>query len=198
MIHPDSEIRFVSPAIGYGVFAHRFIPKGTILWVFDDLDQVIPPAKQAMVSPVLQRLLEKYSYQNGRGDRILCWDHGRFVNHSCNPAALAPGFDLELAIRDIQPGEEITDDYGALNIEAAFECSCGFSGCRGTVGPGDFEAYSGHWDALVADAFRQVERVEQPLWELVREQAEIRKVLAGEMPLPSCRAHLLQGPHDRR
>ena len=46
VLHPSSELRYINPSIGYGVFATRFIPKGTITWVFDELDQVVevPPA----------------------------------------------------------------------------------------------------------------------------------------------------------
>ncbi|MHC5084588.1 MAG: SET domain-containing protein, partial [Planctomycetota bacterium] len=33
MIHPDTELRKVNETIGYGVFATRHIPKGTILYV---------------------------------------------------------------------------------------------------------------------------------------------------------------------
>src|SRR5262245_1856685 len=85
MLHPASELRYVSDAIGYGVFATRFIPKGTITWVFDPLDQVISSDKAERIDPGLREALEKYSYVSGAGDRILCWDHSRFVNHSCNP-----------------------------------------------------------------------------------------------------------------
>jgi SET domain-containing protein len=128
-------LRFVSPQIGFGVFATRFIPKGTITWVFDPLDQIISPPKESHLPALLRHQLDIYSYQNGRGERILCWDHGRFVNHSCYPTSLAPGLDLEIAIRDIQPGEQITDDYGSLNLEQPFDCACGFPQCRDRIQP---------------------------------------------------------------
>lgn len=191
MIHPHSELRFVSREIGWGVFATRFIPKGTITWVFDALDQIFVEKDVLHLPTSLQQQLAIYSYLNGRGERILCWDHARFVNHSCRPTSLAPGFDLEIAIRDIQPGEEITDDYGTLNLESEFECACGHGQCRGTVGPADFAHYSDHWDELVAAAFPLIGAMEQPLWDLVREQISIRAILAGESPIPSCRVHSL-------
>lgn len=37
MIHPDTEVRFINPEKGYGLVATKFIPKGTITWVQDDL-----------------------------------------------------------------------------------------------------------------------------------------------------------------
>ena len=52
MIHPDTELRFANPQIGLGVFATRFlIPKGTITWVRDQLDQALPPAAIAQLPP---------------------------------------------------------------------------------------------------------------------------------------------------
>jgi hypothetical protein len=191
MIHPHSELRFVSPEVGWGVFATRLIPKGTITWTFDSLDQVLVAGDICQLPAPLQRQVDIYSYLNGRGERILCWDHARFVNHSCRPTSLAPGFDLEIAVRNIHPGEEITDDYGALNIGSEFACSCGRSECRGTVAPADFERFADYWDELVAAAFPLISAVEQPLWELVHEQASILTILAGESRIPSCRVHSL-------
>ncbi len=191
VIHPASELRYVNPSIGYGVFATRFIPKGTITWVCDELDQVVSAGREARLLPMMRAALDKYSYLNGRGERILLWDHARFVNHSCHPTSLAPGFDLEIAIRDIQEGQEITDDYGSLNLEREFVCACGSEQCRGVIRPGDFDRHGAGWDSLVADAFPLISHVEQPLWDLVAEKTEIRKVLAGEAELPSCRVHFL-------
>jgi hypothetical protein len=53
MIHPDSELRFVSPSIGYGLFATRLIPRGTFTWVRDDLDQIVPPGVEEGPPPML-------------------------------------------------------------------------------------------------------------------------------------------------
>lgn len=198
MIHPDSEVRFVNSTVGYGVFATRFIPRGTITWVFDALDQIVPAQAAAALPPALGRQLGIYSYENGRGERILCWDHARFVNHSCHPTSLAPGFDLEIAVRDIEPGEQITDDYASLNIDAAFACACGFPQCRGIVEPADFERYAERWDDLVGGAFPLIRGVAQPLWDLVREQAAIDQILDGAARVPSCRVHARGAANEPR
>jgi hypothetical protein len=189
LIHPDSELRFVNDSVGYGLFATRLIPKGTITWAVDSLDQIISPARLEELPDLLRDQAHKYSYLNGRGDRILCWDHGRFVNHSCAAACLSPGFDFEIAVRDIAPGEEITDDYGTLNLEAPFPCLCGAPNCRGQVLPDDPVRYAGDWDRLIAEAFSAIGRVSQPLWDLVREKAAIQRVLSGELELPSVLTH---------
>ena len=190
VIHPDSELRFVSPAIGYGLFATRLIPKGTITWVVDPLDQIISPPKLHALPELVKTSAFKYSYLNGYGNRILCWDHARFVNHSCAAACLSPGFDFEIAVRDIRAGDEITDDYGALNLEEPFTCFCDAPHCRGQVLPDDPMRYAGAWDMLVAAAFPDVGRVEQPLWELVREKEEVHRALAGQQQLPSILRHI--------
>lgn len=189
LIHPDSELRFVSPEIGYGLFATRDIPRGTITWVGDPLDQILSEENYKALPAQLQSLAHKYSYLNGRGERILCWDHGRFVNHSCAAACLSPGFDFEIAVRDILAGEQITDDYGTLNLEESFECRCGESGCRGTVRPDDPLRHAEEWDTLIAAAFPLIADVAQPLWSLVNEKDEVKSILlAGGRP-PSVFAH---------
>jgi hypothetical protein len=189
LIHPDSELRFVSPAIGYGLFATRLIPMGSITWAGDPLDQIIQPARLARLPAMLSSHVHRYSYLNGRGDRILCWDHGRFVNHSCAAACLSPGFDFEIAVRDIKPDEEITDDYGTLNPEEPFDCLCGSKNCRGRVLPDDPLRHAPEWDALIARAFPAIAKVEQPLWDLVSEKPAVEQVLAGNATLPSCLTH---------
>jgi len=42
MIHPHTEVRVVSPEIGLGVFATKFIPKGTIMYVIDEMELIYP------------------------------------------------------------------------------------------------------------------------------------------------------------
>ena len=44
MIHTDTELRFVSPEMGFGVFATKLIPRGTLTWVRDDLDRGVAEA----------------------------------------------------------------------------------------------------------------------------------------------------------
>jgi hypothetical protein len=189
LIHPDSELRFVSDTIGFGVFATRLIPKGTITWAGDPLDQILSPGRLDMLPETLRREVRKYSYLNGSGNRILCWDHGRFVNHSCDAVCLSPGFNFEIAVRDIATGEELTDDYGTLNLEEPFPCLCGAADCRGEVLPDDPLRHAGEWDRRISAAFPFIDQVSQSLWDLVREKAEVKEVLAGAIPVPSVLMH---------
>jgi uncharacterized protein len=176
--------------IGYGVFATRPIARGTIVWVRDPLDQTLTVEHAAKLPPLCRELVETYAYTDQRGDRLLCWDHGRFVNHSCAATCLSPGYEFELAVRDIAVGEELTDEYATFSLDRPFSCSCGEPECRGTIRPDDVLRYGDVWDAKVRAAFEEFSRVEQPLWSLVAEAAEVRRVQEREIALPSCRVHV--------
>ena len=185
MIHPDTELRFANPRIGHGVFATRFVPKGTITWVRDRLDQAFTPVAVGQLPAVYHDIILKYSFIDARGHFVLCWDHARFVNHSCTPTCRSAGYDFELAVRDIQPGEELTDDYGSLNLEYDFDCSCGVAACRRQIRPGDLLRYGDMWDSIVADAFHLIPTVPQPLWQLVDEKDAVESALAGRSRIAS-------------
>lgn len=190
MLHPDTELRFINPTIGYGVFATRLIPAGTITWARDELDQVFTPPQVSARAPHLREILDRYCFYDGEGNWILCWDLARFVNHSCDANCLSAGFDFEIAVRDIHPGEELTDDYGTLNLTEPFECHCGAPSCRGVLHPEDPQRLVDEWDTRVRAVFSRLSLVEQSLLPFVRELAAVRDVLAtGEVP--SCRCHLL-------
>jgi hypothetical protein len=189
MIHPNTELRFISPAIGYGVVATRLIPKGTITWVGDALDQMFAAVPNRVLPPILEEQLETYSFRDAQGRRILCWDHARYINHACNANCLSADFDFEVAIRDIHPGDELTDDYGTLNIEASFACLCGHSECRGIICGDDLLRYASKWDSAIHEVLPELAGVTQPLWPLVKEKKRIEKVLAGEQQLPSFVTH---------
>lgn len=189
MIHPHTTLAFIGPEIGAGVVATQLIPAGTIVWALDDLDQRISPQRAHQLWPDMGELLDKYSYFNKEGERILCWDLARFVNHSCRATCLSPGLDFEIAVRDILPGEQLTDDYATLNLTSSFECHCGEPTCRRVVSPGDYEAYAEDWDSALRAAFPRVREVEQPLWRWVRDKYEVERLLdTGNAP-PSILGH---------
>ena len=65
MIHPDTELRFISPKIGFGVVATKLIPKGTITWALDKLDRVFSEAELAAFGNLYQEILDTYCYRVG-------------------------------------------------------------------------------------------------------------------------------------
>jgi hypothetical protein len=189
MLHPSTELRFISKSVGYGVVATAPIPKGTITWAKDDLDRTFSAAEIRAMGPPYREVLEKYAYVDREGLHVLCWDAARFLNHSCDPTSQSPGYDFEIAVRDIRRGEELTDDYGSLNVDPGFEtCGCGAPACRRTIDPDDLVRYGEEWDVALGEAVRLIPRVDQPLWFFVREKAELAEVFAGRAPVaPSIR-----------
>lgn len=180
-MHPDTEIRFINKAKGYGVVATKLIPMGTITWVQDDLDQIYTPAQAEKMHLKSREMLEKYSFRNNKGNFVLCWDLAKYVNHSFNSNCLSTAYDFEIAIRDIQPGEELTDDYGYLNISEPFEAEDEGSS-RTTVFPDDLLRFHKLWDEKIADAFQHFEKVAQPLKDLLSAELSntLGKVLQGK------------------
>ena len=83
---------------------------------------------------------------------------------------MSTGYGFEIAIRDILPGEELTDDYGLFNLKKEFECACGSKNCRKTLKPTDFDTQSEKWDSLVKPVLRNLWSVEQPLITLVDDE----------------------------
>ena len=155
----------------------------------DDLDQIILPDRVERMSAPVKRMVHKYAYIDGRGRHILCWDLARYVNHSCEANCLGSGYEFEMAIRDIYPGEQLTDDYGGLNIEEAFVCKCGSPQCRGVIHPDDILQLVERWDPLLWETFQLLPKVPQPLWPILRQQQEVSDVLEGRAKLASAIAH---------
>jgi len=121
MIHPSTRVQFINEEVGNGLVATRFIPKGTITWVMDPLDRTITQEEFNNLPALFKEILDIYTFRNNKGNHILCWDNGKYVNHSFKSNCLTTAYDFEIAIRDIQPGEQLTDDYGYLNISKPFK-----------------------------------------------------------------------------
>jgi len=186
MIHPHTELRFIDDVIGYGVFAKKLIPKGTITWVQDDLDQIFTPERIAGISPQMQKHLETYCFTNAAGNKVLCWDNAKFVNHSFRSSCMSTAYDFEIAVRDIHPGEQLTDDYGYLNIEDPFEVVDEGTE-RKIVYPDDLLRHHEEWDAQVRARFDDIRIVQQPLLTYVPEETweEFSRVLDGKSEMRS-------------
>lgn len=179
MIHPNTELRLVNPQVGYGVFATAFIPEGTIVYVKDSLEIEVSPEDYARHPKAMQDQLEKYSYIDERGYRIISWDFGKYVNHCCNCNTISTGYGFEIALRDIFPGEQITDEYGIFNLETPIRLFCGEKHCRKEVRPEDFDLYYKEWDEKIKKALNKFVDVDQPLFALVdkKTQKSLREFL---------------------
>lgn len=182
MIHPNTALKFISENIGYGVFATSFIPKGTIVYVKDSLESVISPADYLKHNKAVQDVIEKYSYIDEKGNRIVSWDFAKYVNHCCNCNSISTGYGFEIAIRDIQKGEQITDEYGIFNLEQEMSLTCGESCCRKSIGPKDFDKYYQEWDLKIQDAMLHLFDVEQALNDFLEEDIRTELSMLAAKP----------------
>ncbi|MFX1320504.1 MAG: SET domain-containing protein [Promethearchaeota archaeon] len=130
-INPIEEYTEVRPSKihGTGLYAKRFIPKGTKWWHARPQDVLIITKDQflnldnSLKSPLIDnfmKILLTYSYYERELDALIfCLDNSKFVNHSTNANSGASedknGF-CAIAQRDIQPGEEITEDYSKYTL----------------------------------------------------------------------------------
>ena len=120
---------------GLGLFAKKLIPKGTIWWharvedvliiskdQFTTLDSSI---KSSHMESYMKILLIYSYYERDLDALVFCLDNSRYVNHSFN-ANSGPLDDesvfLSVALRDIQTGEEITEDYSKYSLSKWLEC----------------------------------------------------------------------------
>lgn len=186
MIHPHTELQFINREIGYGVVATQFIPKGTIVWVLDILDQEFTPDQVVEMDDIHKQIIETYAFRNNQGNYALCWDHGRYVNHSFKPSCMSTAYDFEVAIRDIQIGEQLTDDYGYLNISEPFHAYDEHTR-RKTVYPDDILRHYKTWDKNVLDVIHLAPGLDQPLRSVLPDRVwdTILRVVKGEEEMKS-------------
>lgn len=103
---------------GTGLFADEFIPKGTIIWRFDErVDRLIDrEAVETLPEPAKSHIY-RYCGLLENGKYLQTGDNDRYINHSDAPNTVSRPFLEDLtAARDIQAGEEITEDYRVFDF----------------------------------------------------------------------------------
>ena len=104
---------------GYGVFAAAPIPKGTVIWEFDEeADWMLTEEEMNAFPAKLREQMEAWTYQNEDGSYILCSDGAKFMNHSFQPNCDDRGPKYTIAARDIEAGEELTCDYRSFDVKS--------------------------------------------------------------------------------
>lgn len=187
MIHPHTELRFISPEMGYGVFATQPIPAGTITYVRDPFEITFTQAEFAAIDEPYKSVVDRYCYTDRHGTLIMGWDFSKYVNHSCNANTLLTAFGFDIAVRDIAIGEEITDDYGLFNVQETLAIACGCVNCRGFLRPDDLERYHAEWDRQIQAVIPRANAVEQALLPFMdgETRARLDTVLSGLGAYPS-------------
>jgi len=119
-----------SPIHGLGVFALAPIAASMPVWRFErGLDMEFSPDIVTTLPEHVQAFFSHYGYLDRNVGRIiLCFDDARFVNHSDAPNVATDyaqdPYGLDVALRDIAAGEELTMNYA--NFEQTSAAARGF------------------------------------------------------------------------
>lgn len=185
MIHPETSVVRISPAVGLGVVASRYIPRGTLIWVQDRFDRVIPRAEGVGMDAAHRAILDRYAHRDVDSNWVLCWDAGRLVNHACEPTLRGLGPSAMAARRDLHPGDEVTCDYAECNIEWPLDCDCASSACRGSVHGRDLLRFADRWDEEAYQLSVAARSLPQPLLPFAIEREDLEAWISGSVPIPS-------------
>lgn len=169
MIHPATELRLVDATIGFGVHATAMIPMGTIVWALDPLDRVLSRADLDSLPGALGFNAAHHLWHREDDSFVLAWDLARFMNHSCSPTCVTTPLGCEIAIRDIAPGEQLTNDYAELGmvVGETLHCGCGAPRCRQVIVCEQAPGLRATYAPLVAAALNRASQVDQPLASLL-------------------------------
>ena len=74
-----------------------------------------------------------YLHPYAAGSFFIVQPPERYVNHSCDHNTEVRDF-MDVAIREIKAGEEITSNYETDGAGLSFPCHCGANNCRGRIG----------------------------------------------------------------
>jgi len=139
-ISPKVELR-KSSIHGEGLFAIEKIAKdemvaykGGYLLEADEFNELPDECKAAGLQVDDTIFLAPKSKSEAKGVMV-------GINHSCSPNVGICGQIDTTAMRDIEPGEELTGDYVVAyqNEYFNFTCNCGSNNCRGVVTSDDWK-----------------------------------------------------------
>jgi hypothetical protein len=140
LVSSKLEARRLPEKGGYGVFACEPVRQGErlLVWGGDIISReqiaLLPFPLQAYVVQVEEdAYLAPREYDEP--------ETGDYINHSCDPNAGFDGQIVLIAMRDIQPDEEICIDYAMCDGSPydEFACQCGAANCRGRITGNDWQ-----------------------------------------------------------
>jgi SET domain-containing protein len=122
-----------SPINGKGCFATKTFERGRKIAEYAGEFISEAEAQQRAHRRVLRicAINTRWSLDGSRGG-----NGTHYINHSCEPNSymkILYGHILFIALRKIQPGEEITLDYESTLHSDKKRCTCGAVTCRGTI-----------------------------------------------------------------
>ncbi len=131
-LSPKLNVRGLSKDAGPGAFALQAIAQGELLAVWsgyvvdvNSFEQLTTRQKRHSIQVEEDLYLVSFNPE----------EPADFINHSCNPNAGLNGQIALVAMRYIEPGEEICFDYAMSDGTPydEFLCACGAPQCRGHI-----------------------------------------------------------------
>ena len=134
---PQLEARPLPDKGGNAVFARERVQESALLaiWTGVVVDEEQLEAIPAAIRPYVAQIEETHYLVSQPPI-----EPADFINHSCQPNAGMSGQICIVALRDIEPGEEICIDYAMCDGSPydEFHCSCGTPQCRGHITGNDW------------------------------------------------------------
>lgn len=135
-LHPGLEIKS-STIEGKGCFSNTYFPRGRKIaeYTGERISNAEAHRRAGRRRLRICAINGRWSLDGSRGG-----NGTHYINHSCEPNSymkILYGHILFIALRDIQPGEEITIDYESTLHSNDKRCTCGAPSCRGTINKAD-------------------------------------------------------------
>jgi uncharacterized protein len=115
-----------------GCYTTEFLPEGTFIVEYTGERITNDEADERY-----ENREDTYLFGLEDGEHVIDGDGvAAFINHCCDPNCESDEIDGHLwivALRDIQPGEELTYDYCLYDGDDKSPCACGAKTCRGTL-----------------------------------------------------------------
>lgn len=175
-LSPKCVVRDCSDRGGHSVFASERIEKGELIVVWSGM------LVNGATLDTMAQTVRRYSLQVEEDSFLVSLtdcEPADYVNHSCEPNAGLSGQIALVALRRIEPGEEVTYDYAMSDGSDydAFRCLCGADACRGRVSGEDWKRpelwrrYEGHFSPYLQ---RRISNVQS------RERLTLRRIRARQ------------------
>lgn len=170
MMHPDTTTGYIGAEKGIGIVATKPLPVGTIVYVYDSMEIVVRPDDPRMKNPLYSKMFDHFSFTDKHGNLVVPWDHGRYMNHCCNPNTLSMSNGCNIVIRDVAVGEELTEDYGLWRLRNPIPLVCNHSNCRKVVGIADNPLIAERCDMLIKQAILKWRDVPQAMFSMINNE----------------------------
>lgn len=132
----------------YACFRLEVRPSKIHRWGVFALERI--PARRKVIEYTGEKISRRETKRRGEGALVYLFELNPYwcidgavggsgaelINHSCEPnlrAVIMKGHILYHALRDIEPGEELTIDYHFEKKMERVPCQCGSKNCRGTI-----------------------------------------------------------------